>query len=200
MIWQKEDNIKHQKYKDFGNVGEGRLFLNKELLPRYANKFKDGSDILFVGVHKYWDYACYFNNPGKLCNYQTLDYQLANERIEQPAPDIHANIESCDQIQDKSFDGIIMIGVYESLHNKPQTFANINRLLKDGGTALISIPGKGYTPYQEVDENSIYPHDAWKTVFPLIPTEIYMNFENNKVSAVHIICKKGVSGNDNNMP
>ena len=192
--------MRHQKYDSFGNVSAGRVFLNKELLPRFADKFKDEDKILFIGVHKYWDYACYFNNPGKLCDFKTLDYHPGSAvtgvlKDEQPAPDICTNIESCDDIPEKSFDGIIMIGVYEAIKNKAQAFGHINRLLKDEGLALISVPGRGYRYLSNdcEDEQSMAPQEVFEKIKPLIALEVYIVYEKEtEPTSISIVCKKGV--------
>jgi len=178
----------HQKYDSFNNVSGGRLFLNKELLPRFAYQTPDGARVLFVGVHKYWDYECFFNNPGKLCKYETLDKHPGGG--DQPAPTYNMSIENCPKIKDETFDRIIMIGCYEYIDKKKETFSEINRMLKPGGRALFSIPGKGYYP----DENrAITPKDAWEKVKPLRILEMYVTYESDKKpTSVHLIVEKGV--------
>lgn len=147
----------HQKYKSFGNVTGGRLFINKYLLPRLANEIVDGSKVLFVGVHKYWDYSCLFNNPGKLCVFETLDKHPGAG--DQPKPTYNASIEDCKEtIPDESYDLVIMIGVYEFLDHKKEAFSEINRILRPGGKAMLSLPGSGYYPNSN---NSVEPHEVF---------------------------------------
>lgn len=177
----------HQKYENFNQVTGGRLFLNKELLPRFAYSTPDGAKVLFVGVHMYWDYECFFNNPGKLCVYETLDKHPGGGK--QPVPTYNLNIENCEGIEDNTYDRIIMIGCYEFIDRKKEAFSEINRILKPGGRALISVPGKGYYP----DENrAMNPEDTWEKVMPLRIREMYVTYESNeKPTSIHIVAEKG---------
>jgi len=177
-------------YTSMDGVSEGRVFLNRELVPRFANRFKDGDKILFVGCHPYWDYSPFFNNPGKLCNYRTLDKHPGGGN--QPVPDFNLSIEDCHTIEDNWFDGIIMIGVYEYLDHPEKAFSEINRILKPDGKALISVPGKGYY----TDENrSINPWEVWEKFCPLIILEVYVIYEkdNQPPTSISVIAKKGVA-------
>jgi SAM-dependent methyltransferase len=177
----------HQKYENFGQVTGGRLFLNKELLPRFAYSTPDGAKILFVGVHMYWDYECFFNNPGKLCIYETLDKHPGGGK--QPKPTYNMSIEGCPEIKDDTFDRVIMIGVYEFIDRKPEAFSEINRILKPGGRALLSVPGRGYYPD---DNRAMDPWQAWEKVKPLRVLEVYTTYENEpEPTSIQIIVEKG---------
>jgi len=176
-------------YTNFNNVSKGRIFLNKELLPRFAYGCPDGSEILFVGCHPYWDYSPFFNHPGKLCNYRTLDKHPGGGN--QPKPDFNLSIEDCHTIEDNTFDGIIMIGVYEFLDHPEKAFSEINRILKPGGRALISVPGKGYYPD---GKRSVHPWQVWEKFSPLTIQEVYVTHEKGKEpTAIHVICQKGAA-------
>lgn len=178
-----------QKYTTFGNVSEGRVFINKELLPRIASKLPDeDGKVLFVGCHKYWDYSPFFNNPGKLLEFKTLDKHPGGD--DQPVPDYNLSIEDCKEIEDETFDLVVMVGVYEYLDHKKEAFSEIERILKKGGAALISVPGKGYYP----DENrAMSPEDAFEKVKPLRVRELYVTYEQPPEvppTAIHIVAEK----------
>lgn len=144
-----------QKYKDFGNVSKGRLFLNKELLPKWAFRCPDGSDVLFVGVHKYWDYSSFWNNPAKLCNFFTMDTHPGGG--DQPAPDYNLSIETCDELTADRFQQVVMIGVFEYLDHFNEAVKQITRILKTGGQAIFAFTGKGeYDDNRGMDKQEVY--------------------------------------------
>ena len=187
--------MQHQAYKDFGNVSLGRLIINKELLPRIIAKLPDVGTALSVGVHKYWDYSCMFNNPAKLIKHETLDtYPGTGKPGDEnyyPAPDYNMSIETCDAIPDNSFDCIVMIGVYEYLDHKAQAFAQINRMLKPDGIAVLTMVGEGY---DSQPNNHIKPENCWKDLLPLRVNEVYTTYEQvgKPPTAVHAVCTKQV--------
>lgn len=155
---------KYQAYKDFNNVTGGRLFLNKTLLPRYAFSCPDGSDILFVGSHKYWSYQALWDNPAKLCNFYTIDTHPGSETDDPsvegfyPKPDYNMSIETCDELESDRFQQIIMIGVYEYLDNfDSKAVPQIHRMLKKGGYAIFGFTGKGeYNDSRGMGESEVY--------------------------------------------
>lgn len=159
-----KDVIYKQQYKDFNNVTGGRLFLNKVLLPRYAFSCPDGSDILFVGCHKYWDYAALWNNPAKLCNFYTIDPNPGSETDDPhvegfyPKPDYNMSIETCDSLESDRFQQIIMIGVFEYLdHFDDMAVKQIHRMLKKGGYAIFGFTGKSeYNDNRGMDEAEVF--------------------------------------------
>ena len=183
----------HQAYKNFGNVSLGRLFINKELLPRIIHRIPDTADVLFVGCHKYWDYSCLFNNPAKLCNFKTLDTNPGTgnpgEDGYYPTPDYNLSIETCDEIPDNSFDCIVMIGVYEYLNNKKQTFDQIYRMLKPGGIGVFTCVGEGYDPRPD---NHLNPLLAWEQMGKLRIEEMHLTYEKQDAppTAVHVVARK----------
>lgn len=181
--------MNHQMYKDFSNVSLGRLFINKELLPRVVAKLPDVGTVLSVGVHKYWDYSCAFNNPAKLLDYKTMDTHPGGG--DQPVPDFNMSIENCDAIPDNSFDCILMIGVYEYLDHKAQAFAHIYRMLKPGGVAVLTMVGEGY---DSQPNNHIKPENCWRDLLPLRVDEVYTTYEQKgkPPTAVHAVCTKVV--------
>lgn len=173
-----------QKYKDFNTTTKGRLFLNKELLPRYAFKCPDGSDVLFVGVHKYWDYAPFWNNPAKLCNFYTLDYNEGGG--DQPVPDYIMNIEET-TLESNRFQQIIMIGVFEYLRNPDKAFKEIHRLLKPGGVAIFAFTGKAEYP----DERGMDIKEVFDRLKPLRVIEEYLIYEEKEEpNSVTVVAEK----------
>lgn len=189
--------IRTQAYKDFGNVSAGRLFVNKELLPRIIAKLPDIGSVLFVGEHRYWCYQSFFNNPAKLMDFKSIDIHPGSGKIGDenyyPTPDYNMSIETCDGIPDDSFDCIVMIGVYEYLDHKKEAFAQIYRMLKPGGIAVMSIVGEGYDP---APNNHIKPENVWNDLLPLRVDEVYTTYEqkDKPPTAVHVVAKKVLSG------
>jgi len=183
--------MRTQSYKDFSNVSKGRLFLNKSLLLRLAFSCPDGSDILFVGVHKYWDYQSLWNNPAKLCNFYTIDKYPGHNNPEKedyyPAPDYCMSIEDCDDIESDRFQQIIMIGVFEYLDHPEKAFAQIHRMLKVGGIAIFAFTGKSeYNDQRGMDESEVI-----ERLKPLRVTEIYLTYEGKeKPNSVMCVAEK----------
>jgi SAM-dependent methyltransferase len=147
--------MKYQQYNDFNNVSKGRLFLNKTLLPKYAFSCPDGSDILFVGCHKYWNYQSLWDNPAKLCNFFTLDKNPGGD--DYPIPDYNMSIESCDTLESNRFQQVIMIGVFEYLDHSDKAFEQIHRILKPGGVAIFAFTGKSeYDDSRGMDKAEVF--------------------------------------------
>lgn len=177
----------HQLYKDFGNISLGRAFVNMELLPRIIQKLPDVGKVLNVGVHKYWDYSCLFNNPAKLLDYESMDTHPGGG--DQPVPTHNMSIESCDAIPDNTYDCILMIGVYEYLDHKKEAFGQIYRMLKPDGIAVCTIVGEGY---DAAPNNHIKPENVWNDMAPLRVDEVYCTYEQKgkPPTAVHVIARK----------
>lgn len=114
-------------------MSPARNHLNTKIIPNFAQIVKGKT--LFVGVDSKWDYRTLFQE------YVTLDIDPGKK------PDIVGDIVSCPQIQDNSFDAVILIGVYEYVAEKERMFSEIWRILKPGGKVLASLPAKMY--YQE---------------------------------------------------
>lgn len=177
--------MKYQQYKDFNNVSKGRIFLNKELLPKWAYRCPDGSDVLFVGVHKYWNYQPYWDNPGKLCNYYTMDTHPGSG--DQPSPDYNMSIESCDSLASDRFQQIIMIGVFEYLDHFDQAVKQIHRMLKTGGVFILAATGKGEYP----DNRGMDKQEVYDRVKPLRILEHYDIYEGkDEPNSVVVVAEK----------
>ncbi len=170
--------IREQAYKDFNNVSKGRLFLNKTLLPRLAFSCPDGSDILFVGSHRYWDYKSLWNNPAKLCNFYTLDIHPGSGETQEdenyyPKPDYNASIESCSELEGDRFQQVVMIGVFEYLDHFDEAVKQINRILKVGGQAIFAFTAKGEYP----DSRGMDKQEVYDRLKPLRILEEYCIYE-----------------------
>lgn len=172
--------IRRQAYKDWNNVSKGRIFMNKSLLPRMAFSCPDGSDVLFVGTHKYWDYASLWNNAAKLCNFYTLDTHPGSETEDineegfYPKPDYNMSIETCDELESNRFQQIIMIGVFEYLdHFDDKALGQITRMLKKGGKAIFAFTGKG--DYN--DNRGMGADEVVERLKPLQVEEVHLTYE-----------------------
>jgi len=176
----------YQKYKDFGQTTNGRLFLNKELIPKWAYRCPDGEDVLWVGIHKYWDYSVFYNSPAKLCNFYTIDILAEDES--QPAPDYQRNIEESG-LEDNRFAQIVMIGVTEYLHHPEMAYEEIYRILKPGGIFIVSYMGKDDgTPNKFVEKEDIF-----KILKAFKIREIYLSYERGEEpSSIIVVCEKEV--------
>jgi SAM-dependent methyltransferase len=179
--------MKLQQYKDFSNISKGREFLNKELLPKYAFRCPDGSDVLFVGCHKYWDYRPFWDNPAKLCTLYTIDPNPGG--VDYPVPDYNLSIETCDSLESNRFQQIIMIGVFEYLDHPDQAYAQINRMLKPGGVAIIAFTGKGEYP----DNRGMDKAEVYELIRPLRVIEEYCMYQDGgEPNSVIVVAEKQV--------
>lgn len=176
---------KLQQYKDFGNVSKGRIFLNKELLPKWAFRCPDGSDVLFVGCHAYWNYQPFWDNPAKLCNFYTIDINPGSDNY--PIPDYNMSIESCSELQGDRFQQVVMIGVFEYLDHFEKAVEQIRRILKVGGVAIFAFTGKGeYSDSRGMDKQEVY--DRLK---PLRILEEYSIYEDkDEPNSVVVVAEK----------
>ena len=151
-----------------------RKYINEVLMPDFAKRVK--GRILFVGVYAKIDYSVYF----KGCEFLTLDNNKDTK------PDILMDIQQC-KIPAETFDAIIMIGVYESLLFSDAAFREINRMLKKGGLALISVPGKSYFD----DKRAIEPWEAWEVMKPLKIIEMRLVYK-EKPYYINVIAEKTI--------
>ena len=134
-----------------------------------------GERVLFVGVHPKIDYSPHFKY------FQTMDINPAMD------PDIDADIQRCPIIGDKTYAAVIMIGVYEYLDRPQLAFQEINRILKDGGKALICLPGPAYYP----DKPTVLPTIAPIVIRPLIMESMEITYyRGNEPYYLHIIARK----------
>ena len=138
------DQYNYQRQKmissyDVTTNSKGRELINRVLMPRFAQNFKDGDRILSVGKHPLWDYSVFFNGPHKQCEYIVSDIEPEIE------PDVVDNIAES-QFDDNSFNGVIAIGLYDSLKGEGVTpekvTAGITRILKPGGRLFVALTGR----------------------------------------------------------
>ena len=168
------------KIGDLQRTSKGRYFINTNLLPSLAERLKEGDKVLFVGTDSSWDYKALFFNPAKLTEFLTMDVK------EDLKPDIVGDISNCPQIEDSSFDLVVLIGVYEFVNDKPAMFSEINRILKPKGKALLSLPGEGYYPSPN---NHVKPPEVFDKIKPLKAEEIYIieDIVGKPPSSIHIV-------------
>lgn len=177
--------MKYQAYKDFNNVSKGRLFINKELLPKWSYRCPDGSDVLFVGVHKYWNYQSFYDSPAKLCNFFTMDTHPGSD--DQPEPDYNMSIESCNDLESDRFQQVVMIGVFEYLDHFDEAVKQINRILKVGGQAIFAFTAKGEYP----DSRGMDKQEVYDRLKPLRILEQYNIYENKEEpNSVVVVAEK----------
>jgi SAM-dependent methyltransferase len=173
--------------QDNQKTTRGRFFINTKLLPYLASHLKDGNRVLFVGTDTGWDYKSLFFNPSRLCEFVTLDLKDG---------DIIGDISDCPQIEDASFDLVVLIGVYEFVNNdrKPLMFKEINRILKPNGKVLLSLPGKGY--YESPDNHVTIANVAEK-IQPLKIEELYVIEDRVDLdpTSIHVVAvrKEGIA-------
>lgn len=128
----------------------GREYVNRVAMPHFASFFKDGQRILFVGRHPIWDYSPFFNSPQKQCEYIVID---SSEDCN-PPPDFYDNVGKS-QFPDEHFDGIVLIGVYDSLYKATaeEVTAGVLRMLKPDGRVFVATTAG--------DAGSYNPVNAW---------------------------------------
>lgn len=149
-----------------------RIKIN-ELIPEFAKKV--GERVLFIGVHPKIDYSIYFKD------YETMDINPKTE------PDIVGDIQNCPEIRDNTYDGVIMVGVYEYLDRPQLAFREINRILKDRGRALVCVPGPAYY----VDKPTVLPTIAPIVIRPILMESMEITYyKTSEPYYLHIIAKK----------
>jgi len=173
------------KIGDIAGTSEGRKWLHLELFPRLIKRLKEGDSVLFVGTDSSWDYKNFFWNPGLLCDFKTMD------KVESLKPDIVGSIEGCDKIADNSFNFVILIGVYEFVEKKDEMFAEINRILKPDGFALLALPGAGF---YKSPNNHVEPWQVWDKVKHLKIKELYVIGEKpeHRPTSVMLVVEKNL--------
>ena len=157
-----------------------RKHINYEIMPRFAKMFKPGDWILFVGVSRPFDdlYKSMFSRS----LLETIDIKKTN-----PEPDMLGDISNCPEILDDFYAGVIMIGVYEYLKDRPGAFKEIYRILKPRGLALICVPGEGY--YH--DKPTVKPKDAESVIQPLRLKSMEITYyKSNIPNYIHLIGEK----------
>lgn len=155
-----------------------RKDINLNIVPAFAEKFKEGDSILFVGVSR--PFGPLYKQIFKDRFYVTVDINPNTN------PDVVGDIEKC-QMADKSFDGIVMIGVYEYLNDPQRAFAEIYRILKDDGWALFCVPGPGYYS----DKPIVCPETANEVVKPMVVKEMRITYyKNDNPNYIHLFCQK----------
>ena len=131
-------------------------------------------DILCVGKHLYYDYREHF--PG--CGYFTLDI---NPELK---PDIVADIQDC-KLPEKSYDGIMVTGMYECIADWDKAINEIYRILKDNGWLLVTFAGEGFF------KGTTKPEEVFKKALPFRVCELYVTYyKNGNVEYLSAICKK----------
>jgi SAM-dependent methyltransferase len=145
-----------------------------EAIARFSLLFEEGS-VLFVGVDSKWNYRDIFESKG--IEYVTMDINPAKE------PDIVGDIQGC-ELENSSFDGIIMTGVYEFLSNPTSAMEEIKRLLKDGGKALVCVPGEGY----QTQGTKVNLEEIFDVLSPLEVTDLHVTYYRGIPSYIEALC------------
>jgi len=117
---------------------KGREYINRIVIPRFAERFKDQDLVINVGKHRLWDYSPFFNRPDKFVEYKSLDIAAGEE------PDIVDNILAS-TLPDNHCEGVIYVGMDWDIDNNEQALKEIRRILKPGGSVAISLAAPGDT-------------------------------------------------------
>ncbi|HDY88958.1 MAG TPA: class I SAM-dependent methyltransferase [bacterium] len=118
-------------------MSKGRTYLNKTLLPYFANFFEDKSVIREAGKHRRHHYSVYFDE----CDFKSID--LTNT----DGAEIQDDLENL-SLPDNSIDGFLFVGMHDVLKNPEKAMQQILRVLKHGGRVLASMSGPGYQNMQ----------------------------------------------------
>jgi ubiquinone/menaquinone biosynthesis C-methylase UbiE len=150
-----------------------RKVINR-IIPEFAKTV--GDRVLFVGVHPKIDYSSYFRD------FQTIDINPETN------PNIVGDIQDCPEIGDKTYDAVIMIGVYEYLSNPYYAFHEINRILKYEGKALICLPGLAYHP----NKPTVSAEIVSTVIKPLLIKNMEITYyqKNHRPYYFHIIARR----------
>ena len=119
-----------------GNT-KGRHFMNSNVIPHFAEFFKDDDLIYNIGQHVFWDYSTIFNNFKLRANYLTTDIDMT-----QGTPDIQDDITQS-KLESNSADGVMMVGMSDVVRDFKKALSEIYRILKPGGRLLMSYHGAG---------------------------------------------------------
>jgi len=141
-----------------------------------------GGRILFVGVNTTYDYGEMFFSD---CVFETLDIRPTTN------PTHTGDIRFC-PLPDSSYDGIILIGVYEFLDGGGNVFTEMNRMLKPGGRALICVPSIGF--YSDRIKY-LMPGEVYDRLLPLKLLEMVVTYYRDTPYYIHTICRKGANEN-----
>lgn len=117
---------------------KGREYINRILIPRFAERFKDEDIVINVGKHERWDYMPFFNRPDKFVDYLNLDI---NKSVE---PDIVDNI-TASALPDNYANGIIYVGMDWDVHDTESAMKEIHRILTPGGAVVVTLAAPGDT-------------------------------------------------------
>lgn len=126
------------KYVEPASNTKGREYINRVLIPRFAERFKDQDIVVNVGKHRFWDYAPFFNRPDKFVEYINLDIAESEE------PDIVDNI-TASKLEDGYADGILYVGMDWDVHDTETALKEILRILKPGGIVCATFAAPGDT-------------------------------------------------------
>ena len=125
----------------------GREFINRVLMPHFASFFRDSDRVLYVGKQPLWDYSVFFNGPHKQAEFITSDIEPTVE------PDVVDNMADS-QFATDSFDGVILIGLFDSMKGEGTTakkiVAEVHRVLRPGGRLFAAVGGKAGGKYDPV--------------------------------------------------
>lgn len=162
FVWEffnRQEN-KFENVLDFGSYNGNLL---KELAK--SNLLING-----VGVDLNKDVVEMFHNT--LPNNVTLVHIEKNNKIPYP---------------DNFFDCITLIGVLEHIHRQDLILFELYRILKPGGTLIVSVPGKHFFSFLDFGN--------WKFIFPrLHKIYISLRFGVDFYNERYVICKNGLFG------
>jgi len=126
---------------------KGRQYLNDELYPRFAKRFKDGDKIYFIGKHGFWDYSLFFNNFHLRTDFIVTDIESGMD------PDLVDDITKTN-IPENSADGVCFTGMWEIMGGGTKSaLENILKILKPGGSVIISKDA-GYQRHRIEDDGT----------------------------------------------
>ena len=86
------------------------------------------------------------------CTFSERSRAIRNELVNQTIdvvknviePDIYGDIMECWGIKDRSYDTVIMVGIWEILHSPQCAVEQIKRILKPGGKLVFGFPGEDF--------------------------------------------------------
>ena len=164
---------------------KGREFISKQLIPRFAKRFKTGDRVLFVGKHWFWDYSPFFSNTIIQCDYKTLDIRKDKE------PDILDDITNS-KVESNSFDGVMYVGMDNIGIDNAKAIEHIHRILKPGGRLFISLSAGGDRPLGSnllgnLEKVKAFVVDEICIVYGPEFTDVYTD---GRPSAYFITCRK----------
>lgn len=111
------------------------LSFRNHTLKQWLGTIKSGATVLDIGCFDRWPEAELRAN----CSYVGLDYLPKDEKRYNSQVDLFGDVQDL-PLEANTLDAVLLFDVLEHIPNSGRALAEINRVLKPGGSVLIQIP------------------------------------------------------------